>query len=100
MGMDMDDLFMALPPSTITLTPRLSSSPLSPPASPIHSRDSIQSTSTLTSDSTRATTFSSGSTRTLVLDNIDNSDELLKPSKPPKGHRRSHRRNNSHFDFQ
>merc|ERR1719343_1571878 len=88
--MDMDDLFMALPPSTITLTPRPSPSPLSPPSSPIHGRDSIQSNSTL----------SSGSTRTLVLDNVDNTDELLKPSKPPKGHRRSHRRNNSHFDFQ
>jgi hypothetical protein len=95
MDMDMDDLLMALPlpPSTITLTPRPSLSPMSPPVSPTLSslsRDSIQSNSTL----------SSGSTKTIVLDNIESTDDLLKPTKPPRGHRRSHRRNNSHFDFQ
>jgi len=91
MIMDMDDLFIALPPSTISLTPRPSLSPLSSPASPIFGQESFDSSSSR----------SSGSTNTVVLDNNDNNNkELLKPSKPPKGHRRAHRRNQSHFDFQ
>lgn len=87
MDMDMDDLLMALPPPSVSLTPRPSPSPLSLPASPIISRDSFSN-------------LSGRNMSTIVLGNLDNDEEVLKPLKPPKGHRRSHRRNNSHYDFQ
>mmetsp|Transcript_121 Transcript_121/g.285 ORF Transcript_121/g.285 Transcript_121/m.285 type:complete len:262 (-) Transcript_121:157-942(-) len=93
---DMDDLFTSLPPAEISLSPTMSSSPLSPPVSPVTGRDSFRSSTS--SLSTRSSTRSSGSAKTLVLDDSKN-EELLQPTKRPKGHRR-HRRNASHFDFQ
>jgi hypothetical protein len=93
---EMDDLFMALPPASISLQPRMF--PLSPPST--MSRTSSDG-STFSSNRT-----SSGSTNTIVLDNmlIDDSsldEEIIPPTtKPPKGHRRGHRRHQSHFDFQ
>lgn len=106
MGMDMDDLFLTLPPSSISLPPRMSivsvmsppvSPPASPPASPCIGRDSLHC----------------GSSNTVVLEktssnfdinNISLDELLLQPTttsttKPPRGHRKRHRRNQSHFDF-
>ena len=93
---EIDDLFTALPPAYISLQPRLFS------LSPI---------STMSRNSSDGSNFSSrrtssGSTTTIVLDNmiIDDSgldEEIIPPTtKPPKGHRRGHRRHQSHFDFQ
>lgn len=90
---DMDDLFMTLPPTSIALRPRLSPSPLSPLAIDIDE-----------SHNSSGSTVSSGSTNTVVLDasmhSLHLDEELMKPTRPPRGHRRNHRRNQSHFDFQ
>lgn len=89
---DMDDLFLTLPPTSIALRPRLSPSPLSPLAIDIDE-----------SHNSSGSTVSSESTNTVVLDasihslNLD--EELMKPTRPSRGHRRNHRRNQSHFDF-
>jgi hypothetical protein len=104
---EMDDLFMALPPASISLPPRMFSlSPMFfPPASPRISGSTISRNSSNSSIRSSSRT-SSGSTNMIVLDNmiIDDSgleEEIILPStKPPKGHRRGHRRHQSHFDFQ
>merc|ERR1712176_1524895 len=85
-----DELFMSLPPAHISLTPRLSPSPLSPLVSPRFSEVSLSSKST----------ESGGSTNTVVLENFSLDEELPPQEKPSRKNRRSHRRNQSHFDFQ
>jgi len=93
---NMEDLGFHLPPmSSISF-----SSPKALPPSP------------LSLPSTNKTTRRNGSSNTVILQGVylddiggnkDNDDEelLLKPQRPPKGHRRSgHRRHQSHFDFE
>merc|ERR1711935_242446 len=93
---DIDDLFLALPPSVITLPPRFLPSPLS--ALSLSSSPPLQ-------------VAGAGTTNTIVLDNNDiamdlddeNENEAVPvpaTTRPSRGHRRGHRRNHSHFDFQ
>jgi hypothetical protein len=100
-SMDVDDLFFALSPTVNSLSPRLSPAPLSPPAT-ISLPQLFTPLSPLpTSD---CTCKSSGNTNTIVLENLSADQEILAPplsiTKPSKGHKRRHRRNQSHFDFQ
>lgn len=100
-SIDMDDLFLAVPTSMISLSPRLSPAPLSPPSTISLPPQVFLPLSPLPiSDCKRR---NSGNIKSIILEST-NLEEMLAPTltttKPSRGHRRGHRRNQSHFDFQ
>lgn len=108
---EVDDLFQALPPTSISLPPRVSSlAPPSPPASPCVGRctQSRRNSSISTIGSSASFDYSgsasSGSTSNTIVLGMNGTDasmdDITTPTKPQRGHRRGHRRQNSHFDFQ
>jgi len=106
---EVDDLFQALPPTSISLPPRVSPlAPPSPPASPSFGRytqnrrnSSISTIGSSSSIDLRGSASSGSTTNTIVLGSTDATmDDITKPIKPQRGHRRGHRRQTSHFDFQ
>merc|ERR1712207_81669 len=101
-SMDIDDLFLALPATTDSLSPRFSPRPISPPTT-IALPQIFSPLSPLPISGCNRR--SSGNANTIVLENLSVEDkEMLAPSlstiKASRGHTKGHRRNRSHFDFQ